>query len=85
MIMSSLIALITPLITALPTVSLAGFTTKIDPVWDYFSMLGYVLPLQQLVPLFLIIIAITVIPFVISIIKTIWDMLPVLQEVIYEN
>lgn len=53
-----------------------NFFLGIDWVVDIVSVIAYVLPWSSLIPLISLIILITGFKIVISIIKTIWDLLP---------
>ncbi len=53
--------------------SLGGY---IDFIFQYINLACYILPIGKLMPILLIIISINVFKIAVSIIKTIWDILP---------
>ncbi len=44
---------------------------------SFFSVICYLLPMRYLAPLFVLVISIQVFKIIISIIRTIWDLLPI--------
>jgi len=53
------------------------FISGIAPVMTFFKIVAYVLPWSNIMPLIGIIISIYILRIVISLIKTIWDLLPI--------
>lgn len=53
-------------------------TTVFKTFSDFFAFLFYILPIDGLLPIVTIIIGITTFRIIISIVKTVWDLLPIL-------
>lgn len=53
------------------------FVSGISILNSFFSVVYYLLPIGNILPLIFIVIAITIFKIVISLIKTIWELLPV--------
>lgn len=52
--------------------------TDLEPVLQYFRMAAYVIPLKELMPIFSFFVAMMTFRIIISVIKTIWQLLPIL-------
>lgn len=52
--------------------------TKLEPVLQYFRMALYLIPFQELSPIFLFFVVMMAFRIVVSLIKTIWNLLPIL-------
>lgn len=52
------------------------FLASIPFVMQFFQVIAYIIPWTNFVPLFLLVIAIIAYKIVISILKTLWDILP---------
>lgn len=50
---------------------------KLEPVLQYFRMALYLIPFQELSPIFIFFIAMMAFRVVISVVKTIWNLLPI--------
>lgn len=50
--------------------------TKIEPILKYFRMAFYLIPIQELMPILTIIIALMSYRIIISILKALWGVLP---------
>lgn len=55
-----------------------NFIDKIPIISDFVSVIAYILPWGALLPLFTLIVGIFIFRITVSLIKTIWDLLPVL-------
>lgn len=53
------------------------FLSGITPLTHFFKVIYYLLPIDKILPLFFLIIGINIFKIAISLIKTIWDLLPV--------
>ena len=49
-----------------------------EPVVEFINMALYLIPFQQLMPIFIFFVSMMVFRIAVAIIKTIWDLLPVL-------
>lgn len=52
--------------------------SSIEPVLQYFKMAGYLIPFAQLSPVFFFFVSLMTFRIAVSLIKTIWNLLPVL-------
>ena len=52
--------------------------TKLEPILQYIRMAMYIIPFAQLSPIFVFFVGMMAFRIMVSIIKTIWDLLPVL-------
>lgn len=53
-------------------------TTIFRTFSDFFAFLFYILPIKELLPIVTIIVSIMIFRIIISVVKTIWDLLPIL-------
>lgn len=69
-------ALVKPLLDLLPTVSLNISVDTLDVFIDAVQAACYLLPMTDIIIMIGIVVAITVFRIIVSLLKTIWDILP---------
>lgn len=73
-----LAGLLNILLTPLEVINISvDFINSIPFVMQFFEVIAYILPWANFVPLFVLVIGIVGFKIIISILKTIWDVLPI--------
>ena len=71
-------SLITILLLPLQAISISiDFISGISFLHSFFAVIYYLLPIDNILPLIFFVIVITIFKIVISLIKTIWELLPI--------
>ena len=66
------------LLTPFDGLNLIISSNVFNTVLEYFSVVTYVLPIQNFIPIFVFIISTMLLRIVISALKTLWDILPLI-------
>ena len=66
------------LLLPLQVINISFDIEKIAPILQYFRMALYIIPFQELSPIFTIFVALMAFRIIVSLIKTIWNLLPIL-------
>jgi len=72
-----LFSILNGLLSVLPDISWTVDVDKFAPFFQIIAVAGYLLPMGTIVTIVGLVMAITVFRIIISIVKTIWDLLPI--------
>jgi len=76
-ILDAIFGIISVLLLPLEVINFGIDLIMIEPVLQFFRMAVFLIPITQLMPIFLFFVSMMSFRIVVSIIKTIWDLLPI--------
>lgn len=76
-IINGIFGILNVLLLPLDVINFGVDLITIEPVMQFFRMAVFLIPVQELMPIFLFFVSMMGFRIVVSIIKTIWDLLPI--------